>query len=346
MKRLLMLIVIIALFAIPVSAVDFTAPEAPDSAQVYMPPDTESFGEGLWYVFKTALAELQPRFAEASGICLSLIAVVLLASILKSFLGSSKQTVELVATLAIGTLLFQSSNTLVRMGTQTVEELSQYGKLILPVMTAAMAAQGGVTTSAALYAGTAAFDAVLGAVISRLITPMVYIYLCLCVANRAIGEELLDNLRSFVKWAMTWCLKIVLYIFTGYIGITGVVSGATDAAALKAMRLTITGFVPVVGGIISDASEAILVGAGVVKSAVGVYGLITLLAIWIGPFMRIGVQYLLLKVTAGVCGVFGTKQASGLVQDFSAAMGFLLAMTGAMCLLLLISTVCFMKGVA
>lgn len=346
MKRFAILIAIIALLAIPVSAVDFTAPEAPDSAQVYMPPDTESFGEGLWYVFKAALAEIQPKVAEASGICLSLIAVVLLASMLQSFIGSGKQTVELVATLTIGFLLFQSSNTLVRLGTQTVEELSQYGKLLLPVMTAAMASQGGITVSAALYTGTAAFDAILGAIISRLITPMVYIYLCLCVANRAIGEELLENLRSFVKWAMTWCLKLVLYIFTGYIGITGVVSGATDAAALKAMRLTISGFVPVVGGIISDASEAILVGAGVVKSAVGVYGLITLLAIWIGPFLRIGVQYLLLKVTAGVCGVFGTKQASGLVHDFSAVMGFLLAMTGTMCLLLLISTVCFMKGVA
>ena len=103
--------------------------------------------------------------------------------------------------------------------------------------------------------------------------------------------------------------------------------------------------VPVIGGMLSDASEAILVSAGIVKGAVGLYGLLAVLAIWIQPFLQIGAQYLLLKLTAAICGVFGTKQASDLIQDFSTAMGFLLAMTGTMCLLLLISTVCFVKGV-
>ena len=76
------------------------------------------------------------------------------------------------------------------------------------------------------------------------------------------------------------------------------------------------------------------------------YGLIAVAAIAIGPFLRIGAQYLLLKLTAAVCGVFGSKRTTELVGDFSSAMGILLAMTGAVCMLLLISMVCFMKGVA
>ena len=155
-----------------------------------------------------------------------------------------------------------------------------------------------------------------------------------------------QNVRNFVKWLMTWSLKILLYIFTGYMGITKVISGSTDAAKLKAAKLTISGMVPVVGGILSDASEAVLVGAGVMKNAVGVYGLLAVAAIWITPFLRIGVQYLLLKLTAGLCQVFEVKKVSGVIQDFSAAMGFLLAMTGTACILLLVSTVCFMKGVS
>jgi stage III sporulation protein AE len=101
----------------------------------------------------------------------------------------------------------------------------------------------------------------------------------------------------------------------------------------------------VVGGILSDASEAVLVSAGLVKNAVGVYGLIAIAAIAMGPFLRIGVHYLLVKLTATICNVFGTKNMTGLIEDFSSAMGLLLAMTGSVCLLLLISTVCFLKGV-
>ena len=140
-------------------------------------------------------------------------------------------------------------------------------------------------------------------------------------------------------------MKILLYVFTGYIGITGVVSGAADAATLKAAKLTISGMIPVVGGILSDASEAVLVGAGVMKSAVGVYGVLTVIAIWITPFFQIGIRYLLLKLTSAISQLFAGKEISDLIGAFSEAMGLLLAMTGGISLMLLISTVCFMKGV-
>jgi stage III sporulation protein AE len=189
------------------------------------------------------------------------------------------------------------------------------------------------------------FDALLCGLISGILVPMIYLYLALCIGYAAIGEDLLKRLRDFFKWLISWSLKTTMYIFTGYITITGVVCGTTDQAALKAAKLTISGAVPVVGGILSDASEAVLVSAGVVKNAVGVYGLIAVTAIAAGPFLRIGIQYLLLKLTAAVCAVFGSKNSSELVNDFSTAMGFGLAMTGAVCLILLISVVCFMKGV-
>ena len=99
------------------------------------------------------------------------------------------------------------------------------------------------------------------------------------------------------------------------------------------------------GGILSDASEAVLVGAGTVKNAVGIYGMFAIIAIWIGPFLKIAAHYLLLKTTGAVCGIFGSKQITDMIQDFSSAMGLLLAMTGTVCLMLMISMVCFMKGV-
>lgn len=346
MKRVILMIMLILVMVTPVSAMEFTAPTVPDSAQEFMPEDTESFGEGLWFVIKSAIGKLRPDLQEAAGICLSLIAAVLLVSLLQSFAGTTKKVTEFVGILTIAALLLKPANALIQLGTQTVTEISAYGKLLLPVLTAALAAQGGTASSAALYTATAMFNAILTTAISKLVVPMLYIYLCLCVANRAIGEELLKKLRDLIKWVMTWSMKIILYVFTGYIGITGVVSGTADASAVKAAKLAISGVVPVVGNILSDASEAILVSAGVMKSAAGVYGLLAIAAVCVGPFLQIGVQYLMLKLSAAICSVFGAKDCTGLIQDFSGAMGLILAMTGTVCLLLLISTVCFMKGVS
>ncbi len=324
----------------------WTAPALTGEAASRLPDSADTFWEGVGTLLAGILPELHPALTECLTVCLGVLGVVLLLSLVQSLPGAGGNVSDLAGAVALGTLLLGASNSLVHLGADTVRDLSEYGKLLLPVMTAALAGGGGTTTSAALYAGTTLFDSILSTAVSALLVPLIYVYLCLAVANSALGEETLKKLGDFVKWLLTWCLKIILYLFTGYVSITGVVSGATDAAAMKATKLTISGMVPVVGGILSDASEAVLVGAGVVKNASGLYGLLAVLAIGLQPFLVIGVHYLLLKATAGIIGIFGSKRLVGLIQDFGSAMGLLLAMTGTSCLLLLISLVCFIKGVA
>lgn len=346
MKHLIISIIVIAMLTLPVSAAELTAPTVPNSGAYIFPDDPENFADGLWSILSDALILIKPAIIDAAAACMGLLAISILVSVLSSFPGASYQAVQTVAVLGITALLFQNSRVMTQLACDTITELSNYGKLLFPVLTAAVAAQGGTSTSAALYVGTAAFDAVLCAVIEQIIVPLVYLYISVSVANAAIRQDFLKKIRDFMKWLMTWCLKTILYVYIGYIGITGVISGATDAAALKAAKLTIASVVPVVGGILSDASEAILVGANLVKSTVGVYGLLALLSVVIGPFITIGAQYLLLKATGFVCAVFNAEKPPELIDNFSTAMGFLLAVTGSVCLLLIVSTVCFMKGVA
>ena len=345
MKRFLITIMLIMLLATNVSASEITAPAAPESVQKYMPSQSHTFGEDLWYIVKNAIGDIFPSFKSAVGICLSVIAVTLIVSILKDLSSLSGRTVELVGAVSVGVLLLSSSNALVHLARETVVAISQYGKLLLPVLTAALAAEGGTVTSAALYTGTVVFDTILTTVISHLIIPILYAYIAVCIAAPAVSSSLLKNFKDFFKWLMTWTLKLGIYIFTGYLGITKVISGTTDAAALKAAKLAISGTVPVVGGIISDASEAILVSTGIMKNAAGVYGILAIIAICLVPFLTIGVQYILLKLTAGICSLFGSSKIVGIIRDISFSMGILLATTGTMCIMLLISTVCFLKGV-
>ena len=345
MRRIIMIAVLVFLLAFPASAEEFTAPDAPDSVQELMPVETESFSDGLWKIIQKALPVVQPTIAQGGKLCVGVICIIMLVSMLKGVSEGSSGVLTLAAVVAIGGILLNTTGAMIRLGTDTVKELSDYGKLLLPVMTGALAAQGGATSSAALYAGTIVFDTVLSGAVAKVLIPLVYIFLGLTVASSAIAQESIKKIGDFAKWLMSWFLKITLYIFTGYMTITGVVSGGADATAVKAAKITISGMVPVVGGILSDASEAVVVSAGVVKNAVGVYGLLAVAAIWISPFLQIGVQYLLLKATAAICEVFDVKQCTQLVNGFSAAMGLVLAAVGAVCLLHLISTVCFMRGV-
>lgn len=345
MRKVLIILSVIYLLSLNVSASEFLAPSAPPNAEKYMPIEQSTFGEDVWYIIRQILPDVLPAIHSALSVCATIIAICIITSMLKSMSGLSARAIELSGAVAAGTALLTSSKNFIFLAVDTVESVCEYGKLLFPVMSAALAAEGGVTASASLYSGTVVFNTVLSSGIIKLIVPILYAYLSVGIVLSTYSISILQSFKAFFKWLMTWTLKIGIYLFTGYLGITKVISGTTDAAALKATKMTISGLVPVVGGMISDASETILLSVGIMKNTAGIYGALTVISICLLPFLTIGVQSALLKLTEGVCALFGMKSITGITHDFSFCMEFLLAVTGAVCILLLISIVCFMKGV-
>jgi len=345
MKRFFALLVLLLCLPVQAYALELEAPPVPRSGAQWMPESTASFSDGLRELLTKAVSALRPELSGGAHTVVTVIGAALLLSLADLFSQTGKQACQIIGAAAIGSLLIRNADAMIRLAGETLTELADYGKLLLPVMSAALAAQGGISASAGLYLGTAFFSALLGNLLSGLFVPLIYLFLALAIGFAAFGEELLKRLKDTVKNGISWCLKTILTVFTTYMSITGVVSGTTDAAALKAAKVTISSFVPVVGGILSDASEAVLVGAGVMKNAAGIYGIFAVLSLCIGPFLKIGMQYLCLKGAGMACSILGTGRTASLVEDFSSAMGILLGITGAMGLLLLIGTVCFLKGV-
>lgn len=345
MIRFIAPIILVLCLALPASAAEYTAPEVPDAGRNLMPSETRHFDRGLSELLKKACFQIRPDLREAVRVGTGAIASTLLISILRTFSGFSKDAVNLSGVVIVSIQLLSSANAMIQLGCDTINELSNYGKLLLPVMASAFAAQGGITSAGALYVGTTVFDTLLGSVISSVFVPMVFILLTVGVAGCALGDETLKKLLDLGKGILTWGLKTALIAYMAYMGITGVISGTTDAVALKATKLTISTVVPVVGGILSDASEAVLVSVGAMKNAAGIYGILAAAAIFLEPFLRISAHYLVLKGTGAICTIIDPKGTGGVLDIFSSAMGLILAMTGVSCLLLLISTVCFLRGV-
>lgn len=323
----------------------FTAPNVPESGKALM-PNASTLSEGLSMILQDVIPLIRPDLYEASKVCLAVIAAVMITSVIQSFSKSQKEVCDIAGTASIAATLLLSANSMIRLGSDTVVEMTEYGKLLIPVMTAALAAQGAIGTSAALYTATMGIISLIGTAMSKLLLPMIYLFLALAMASGATGQDMLKQFRNLMKDGISWFLKTVLTIFTTYMGLTGIISGTTDNTAAKITKAAISSVVPVVGGILSDASESVLASAAMTKNAVGLYGLFAILAVFLNPFIKIGCHYLLLKATGAVCAIFGSKTMTELIGDFSTAMGLLLGITGSVCLLLLISTICFIRGVS
>ena len=345
MRRILLFLIIALILTPCVSAMEFQPPAAPDCVADLIPKEADSFSQGLWNIIKAALSAADDSFHDVMSICLTAGIVVILSGVLRILSEhSGRRSIDLCCVIIIAELFFSASTALIHLGMDTTQELREYGKLLLPVMTAAMAARGGVSASTALYAGTAFFDHLLSSLLSSVLSPLIYLFLALSIGNSVLNEGLLKKMKDFLKWIMGWILKAVLSLFTGYLTITGAVSGTADAAAVRTAKVLISSAVPVVGSILSDASETVLVSAATLGNAAGVYGMITVLALFSGPFAKIGLHYVFLKLSGAFCSVFDSGPGVKLMEDFAAAMGLILAMISTQTVLVLISTMCLMKG--
>jgi len=344
MMKLILAVLFAIYMAVPAEALEIRAPVVPDSGVEWMPEETDSFPQGLGSLIKSGVKLIRPELEEGIRVCTGMFAAVLLFSVLSLLTDEMKPAVSLASAVTVAGMMFRSTNSMIHLASRVLGEIHTYGKLLCPVMASALAAQGGVTTASALYTGTMLFSTVLNALMVSYLIPMVYLFLIFSVSGSAVGEDMLRKLAELIRSLMTWLMKTLMILFTTYMSLTGVISGTTDAASLKAAKMTISTVVPVVGGILSDATESVLISLRLMKNAAGIYGILAVLAVFLEPFLKVGIQYLLLKCSGILFSIFGSKQITGLVEDFSAALGLLLAMIGSGTLLVLISTVCFLKG--
>jgi len=270
-----------------------------------------------------------------------LLGVVLLCAFVDSMHQAADNGTERYVTLAgalvITVIAASNIQGMTGVGLDALEQMEVFSRALLPTLAAAVAAAGGVVSAGVRQVLTAVFADSLISLIRRMLLPLVYCYTAVSAANAVLPEHELKRLRDGIGKMVTGALTGLLVLFTAFLTIAGAVGTAADAASLRLAKSTISTVVPVVGSIISDAADSVLASAALLKSSVGVFGTLGILAICLTPFLQLGVQYLLYKLTALIASVVGSEPLVELVNSLGTALGLLLAMTGSCAVLLLIS---------
>ena len=136
---------------------------------------------------------------------------------------------------------------------------------------------------------------------------------------------------------LSWGLSAILIVFTAFLSISNLLAGSADRLAVKVGKTVISGAVPVVGGILSDATEAVAATALTLRGTLGVLGVFSVLALCLAPLLRMAVQYLFYQLAAFFSGMVGSQSLSKFLEQLSSAFSLMLAMTAGGAFLLLVS---------
>lgn len=245
--------------------------------------------------------------------------------------------IHLVASLSVTGLAVADAGSMIGLGRETIGELNGFAQILIPVMTTVSAAAGNPTGATARQAAALLCSDLLITLIDRVLVPFVYLYLAAAAAAHIAGNGGLSAVAKLLHWGVSTMLTTVLVAYTGLLSFLSISAAGTDALASRLTRTAISGLVPVVGGILSDATDTILAGAGLVRSAVGIFGVLAVLGFCLTPFLRLGVQYLMYRLVSVLSAVLWDGGLDQLLGEIGSAFGLMLGMTGAAALLLLIA---------
>lgn len=330
------------------------AAELPDSVKDAVPPEAadilpemdasashETLWQGLGDLWHSACAYVRTALeTQASGAAL-LLGVVLLCSLAESCLAAADSPcvpryVSVAGALAITLVAAGDFRRMMGLGVETMSQLEVFSKALLPTLSAAVAASGGIISASVRQVATIFFVDLLLSLIRGLLLPLVYFYVAAAAADAMLPQRRLAGISRAIRKGTVWLLTGALALFTLYLTVSGAAAGSADTVTARLARSAV-GVLPVVGSILADAADTVLAGAGAVRNTVGVAGLLAVLAVCLLPLVRLGVQYLVYKAAAFLAGILGAEQLTGLIDALGGAFGLIFGMTGACGLLLLIS---------
>ena len=308
-----LLVVPVQAASVPDSVTDALPPEAAARLEgLDEGTDHTAWSEGMSRLWQEARQYLGDALREkASGAAL-LLGVVLLCSVAESFFAAAEQPavpqfVPMAGALAITLVAAGDFKRMMGLGVETMEELDVFAKALLPTLSAAVAASGGIASAGAKQVATVYFTNLLLTVIRKLLLPLLYACIAAAAADAMVPGHSLKKIGAGISKAVTWALTASMVVFTGFLTLTGAATGAADAMTVQMTRSAI--------------ATAVL----------------AVLSICLTPFLSMAVQYLLYKLTAFLAGTVTEGPLAGLIDALGTAFGLMLGMTGSCALLLLIS---------
>ena len=352
MRRILLAALALLLLAMPVHAQEAAEPDVTFGAENLeqaldeqtrealsdaSPTSAGDFGKELWHIISSAISgaglALRPALVSAGK--------VLAAAMLCAFASGAQETdamklpAQLAGAFAITALCTRDVSSMIGLARETVTKISNFTALLLPVLSSSLAASGGSVSAGTLLAGGSFAMSLLTKLASGVLIPLVYVYILLSAAECAT-----DGGR-----AISLLIKGLCAVFTAYLSLSRVLTGSADAFALKAAQAAFSGMVPVVGSMLSDASESLLASAGLIRSAAGAFGILAVISMAIVPFLRLGAYYLALKLAGAIGEGAVMKPHAALLSNLASAMGYMLAIAASALWMSLVSAACFLKAV-
>lgn len=308
--------------------------EAADILQQVSPERLDVQG-GFSALLQAAKTLLRQGLKNAMQSAFLMTAVCLLLSLLQQFAKSAGTALpakapELAGATAIVALALQQNGALLEHCRTAIGHLDTFSKVLFGVFAAASAAAGRPASAVATAGAAMLFSQLIITLSRQVFLPAVTLYLLLIYGGILSENGALHQAAAMGKWGINTFFKVFLTAYFTYLSFTGLVTGTADAAAVRTAQ-SLSSTVPLVGSVISGASETILAGASLLRAGVGFVGFLGAAAICLAPFLQGVCHMLVFRVLSVFAASFAEGGCKTMLDALSQAYSMLIGILTACC---------------
>lgn len=231
------------------------------------------------------------EFQNNISLILKIIGIAILCSVLKSmqtnFSDSGIGDIAFYACyLMVVTLIVTSFTNIIALCAETVDKLSNFMSMVVPLVFALIAITGNITTISFLQPLIIGMITLIGYVLNKIIIPVIYIATVINIITNISSHIKLDKLSDSLKKGSLWLMEFCLLIFTGILSLEGSLAATVDGMTGKIAKNIVSSTIPVVGKILGDTVDSVIGGIAITKNAIGIIGIIVILAITVSPLIK------------------------------------------------------------
>lgn len=261
-------------------------------------------------------------FLKELSFSLNLLSKVLIITIISAILTNLQNTFEessisqfanYFTYILIAILVITSFGQLMDMVKISVNRMTNFMEILLPILLTLLVATGGPNTRIMFHPMILGAVNIMGLMVKNIIFPLIYFSFIVSILSNLSNRGELGKLSELGRQIITFIISAAFTIFVGILTIYGL-STKIDGITIRTAKFAVDKFLPIVGGFLSDAVDAVIGSSAIIKNGMGIVGLITLILIILIPLIKVIVLLLIYSITGAVIEPIAS---SNIVKFFS-----------------------------
>lgn len=248
-----------------------------------------TFGE----VWEHIAESLSDRLHAPLKLLGTLLAVIVFTAVVKGLgdgvftKNSNAGLYNTVCVLTAVTAITPSLFTVYENALTAVQRTGGFMLVFVPVFAGITVACGGTLSGGAYSMMILGASELFTALTDKYLMPVLGVTAVLAVSGSVFPNVSVDGIIKLIKKLITWAMTVSMTLFTGFAAMKCTLAAKTDGAAVKTAKYIISGFVPIVGGAVSDAYSTVRGSFDVMRSTIGTAGNIAVLLFILPPVIEI-----------------------------------------------------------